>query len=74
MIEIYADFNDISANGVLSLTCRGSVDSITALGPALANGEEVLLSDGELSVRGRVFRCNDGSWEARANWDSLRRL
>jgi hypothetical protein len=72
MIEIYAEFNDIAADGSLPLTCNGSVESIDAIGPALTHGEEVWLSDGELRVRGRVFRRDDGCWEARAKWDDLR--
>lgn len=68
MKQIYADFNDIDAEGVLPLTCRGSVASIAALQEPLRDGEEALLSDGELTVRARVSRRSDGSWEARSDW------
>lgn len=68
MKRIYADFNDIGANGVLPLTCRGSVDSIAAQMEELRDGEEVALSDDEVEVVDRVYRRTDGSWEARSNW------
>lgn len=68
MKRLYADFNDIAANGTLSLTCRGSVDSIAALDQELGDGEEVVLSDDEMEVVARVYRLDDGSWEARSDW------
>jgi hypothetical protein len=68
MKRIYADFNDVAADGTLPLTCRGSVDSITALAEELRSGEEVVLSDNEMEVVARVFRRDDGSWEARSDW------
>lgn len=71
MKYIYADFNDFSADGTLPLTCQGSVASIAALDEPLQDGEEVLLSDGELRVAARVFRCSDGSWEGRSDWAFL---
>ena len=72
MKELYADFNDIAADGALPLTCVGSVQSIAKVADGLKDGEEVLLSDGELRVVVRVHRCPDGSWEARADWSSIR--
>ena len=68
MIRLYADFNDIAANGTLPLTCKGSRDSIAAQDRELRSGEEVVLSDDELEVVARVFRLDDGSWEARSDW------
>lgn len=68
MKEVYADFNDITANGTLPLTCNGSVESIANLKEGLKDGEDVWLTDGELRVIGRVFRCKDGSWEAQSEW------
>jgi hypothetical protein len=64
--ELYADFNDFDEQGNLPLTNRGSVQSIAGLSEPLAEGEEVWLSDGDLRVKVRVFRCGDGSWEARS--------
>lgn len=70
MKQIYADFNDIANDGTLPLTCTGSVASIGSLGgKELKDGEEVWLSDGELRVRARVFRRQDGNWEARSSWE-----
>jgi hypothetical protein len=68
MKRIYADFNDIGAGGTLPLTCKGSVDNIAALTGELRSGDEVVLSDHELEVIARVFRLDDGSWEARSDW------
>lgn len=61
---IYADFNDFDASGMLPLTSAGSRASIAALDGALEDGEEVRLTDGELSAFGRILRRQDGSWEA----------
>ena len=72
MKQIYGDFNDVDAEGALPLTCRGSVASIAELQQHLQDGEEVLLSDGELRVIARVFRRGDGSWEARSDWKFVR--
>ncbi len=72
MKEIYADFNDIASDATLPLTCQGSVASIASLGDSLGDGEEVWLTDGELRARARVFRCADGSWEGRSEWDFVR--
>lgn len=68
MKRLYADFNDIAASGTLPLTCKGSIDSLGALDPELSSGEEVVLSDDEMEVVARVFRLDDGSWEARSDW------
>jgi hypothetical protein len=68
MKRIYADFNDIAEDGALRLTCKGSVDSIAALGEELSSGQEVVLSDNEMEVIARVFRLDGGSWEARSDW------
>lgn len=68
MKRIYADFNDFAADQSLPLTCRGSIDSIASLSEPLQEGEEVLLSDGEVGVVARVFQHKNGLWEARASW------
>jgi hypothetical protein len=68
MIRLYADFNDIAENGTLPLTCKGSIDSIAGLDRELGSGEEVVLSDDEMEVVARVFKLDDGSWEARSDW------
>lgn len=68
MKEIYADFNDIYSDGTLPLTCAGSVESIESFGDTLVNGEEVWLSDGELRVKGRVFRSSVRCWVAQSDW------
>jgi len=68
MKRLYADFNNFAANGTLPLTCNGSVDSIAAPNRELCSGEEVVLSDDEMEVVARVFRLDDGSWEARSDW------
>jgi hypothetical protein len=66
--EIYADFNDIANDGTLPLTCAGSLASIASLDDVLREGEEVWLSDGELRIKGRVFRQSDGAWSCRSDW------
>jgi len=68
MKEIYADFNDIDADGTLPLTCKGSLDSIAQIDGGLVDGEEVWFTDGELRTRGRVFRSKQGIWEGRSDW------
>ncbi|MBI2391861.1 MAG: hypothetical protein HYV09_19880 [Deltaproteobacteria bacterium] len=68
MRTIYADFNDVAADGTLPLTCNGSVACISALGSPLEEGEEVCLSDTELRVRARVYLSEDGYWVARSDW------
>ena len=68
MKRLYADFNDFAADQTLPLTCGGSIDSIAALPEPLQEGEEVMLSDGDVEVVARVFRHKGGGWEARATW------
>ncbi len=68
MKEIYADFNDVAADGTLPLTCAGSVASIAKLKEAPMDGEEVWFTDGELRIKGRVYRRKDGTWEGRSDW------
>jgi hypothetical protein len=68
MKEIYADFNNIAENGCLYLTCFGSIESIRNLDTPLENGEEICLSDGEVYVHARVYKCADDAWEARSSW------
>jgi hypothetical protein len=69
MKRIYADFNDFASDQTLPLVCVGSVDSIATLSEPLEEGEEVLLSDGELELVARVYRCKAGGWEARGVWE-----
>ena len=69
MREIYADFNDFATNGTLPLTSLGSRDSIDSLETLLADGEEVILTDGELRVIARVFQLPNGAWEGRSDWN-----
>ncbi len=66
MKRLYADFNNFDANGILPLNSRGSLDSIAALSGPLREGENVLLSDGDLEVSARVSLAKDGVWEARS--------
>jgi hypothetical protein len=72
MKEVYADFNDIAADGTLPLTCAGSVASIANLKEPLQEGEVVWLTDGGLRVSACVARRSDGSWEAHSDWKFLR--
>jgi hypothetical protein len=69
MKELYADFNDFAEDGTLPLTCAGSVESIGRLKEPLMDGEEVMLTDGELRVMASVFLRKDGSWEGRSDWE-----
>lgn len=74
MKTIYADFNDVDADGTIPLICQGSVSSIAALEEPLREGEEVWLSDDYLRVIGRVFLSSDGSWSCSSNWRFLHTL
>ncbi|MBX7082483.1 MAG: hypothetical protein K1X88_24980 [Nannocystaceae bacterium] len=71
MKRLYADFNDIAENGTLPLTCKGSIDSIAATDGQLHSGEDVMLSDGQREVVARVFKLDDGSWQARSDWSFI---
>lgn len=66
--RLYADFNDFAVDGSLPFTCKGSIDSIAELDDDLSNGEQIVLSDGEMEVIARLVRRDDGSWEARSDW------
>ena len=68
MRAVYADFNDVAADGTLPLTCAGSLSSIEGLDQPLKDGELVWLSDGELGVEARVYRRKDGTWEGHSDW------
>lgn len=72
MREIYADFNNIAADGTLALTCDGSRNSIEALTNPLSEQERVWLSDGELRVQATVHLTDAGSWIARSDWSFVR--
>ena len=65
--RLYADFNNVAADGGLPMTCAGSKESIAALAPPLQDGEDVWLTDGEIGTRARVF-WRQGQWEARSDW------
>jgi hypothetical protein len=67
--QVYADFNEIEADGLLPLACAGSVASIAELEQELRDGEEVCFTDGEAFAVGRVHRHVDGSWEGRSKWE-----
>jgi hypothetical protein len=67
--QVYADFNNIDADGSLPLTSAGSVASIAELEPELRDGEEVCLADGKVFAVGCVHRRIDGTWEARSQWE-----
>ena len=70
MKTMYADFNDFDGRGTLPLTCAGSVTSIETLGESLRDSEQVWLTDAEIRVMVRVYRLEDGFWEARADkWE-----
>jgi len=69
---LYADFNDIDSDGNLPLTSTGSRRSVAELADALVDGEQVLLTDGDLWVYARVFVADDGMIEARGDWRFLR--
>ena len=68
MKVIYADFNDFTSDGVLPLTCSGSIESIAEYEDVISDGESVWLSDGELWTKARIYLCVDGVIEARADW------
>jgi hypothetical protein len=68
MKQLYADFNDIAADGTLPLTSSGSAESIAALEHGLTDGEAVILCDGELQSVAHVFPSEDGTWTARSEW------
>jgi hypothetical protein len=69
MKTIYADFNDFASDGTLPLTCAGSLESVANQTEGLQEGEEVMLSDGELRVKARLSRRSDGAWEAHSQWN-----
>jgi hypothetical protein len=62
MKVVYADFNNFDERGTLPLTCLGSAASIRRLGLPLADGERVVLSDGELRIVATVQQRPNGTW------------
>lgn len=66
--QLYADFNDFTAEGVLPLTSAGSAASIAHQSEPLVEGEEVWLTDGEVRTKARLHRVPTGGWEARSTW------
>lgn len=69
MKTIYADFNDISDDGVLPLSCQGSIESLRMQSAQPLEGEEVWLSDGELWVRATLHCLGGDAYEARSEWN-----
>ena len=72
MKTIYADFNNIDANGVLPLISNGSVESLKEQLDPVAENELVILSDGELWVYAHISTGADGVLEARSDWQFSR--
>jgi hypothetical protein len=64
MKVVYADFNNFDQHGTLPLTCVGSRASIRALATPLIDGEQVVLSDGELMITAKVRKRANGTWIA----------
>jgi hypothetical protein len=69
MKQVYADFNEVDADGSLDLRCAGSVVSIAELKMEPREAEEVCFTDGEMFAVGRVHRRADGTWEGRSTWE-----
>lgn len=64
MKVVYADFNNFDEHGAMPLTCVGSRASIQRLAVPLSEGEEVILSDGELMILANVHQRPNGTWLA----------
>lgn len=69
MMIIYADFNDVDADGTLPLYCQGSVESIDALHTPPREGEWAWLTDGELWTTARLHRNSTGLYQATGKWE-----
>ena len=69
---IYADFNNADRHGRLRLNCHGSVQSISQHGVTLHEGDELLLHDEELQVRGvAIFSLEEHIWVAIIDWQQV---
>lgn len=79
MKTIWADSNNISEDGLLFLTSRGSMDSIAGLKGNLREGEVVWLTDEEIKTTATVHRIPEhygfmepdwpyGDWYAKSDW------
>jgi hypothetical protein len=64
MKELFVDFNGFDQHGDLPL----SPATLAKLDRAPENGEEVCFTDGEVRALGRVFLLENGTWEARGDW------
>jgi hypothetical protein len=70
---IYVDFGNADPAGNVRLNLRGTKDDLRERDLELREGLELLLSDGELSTRGRVhFSKEEGIWVAEVSWSELR--
>jgi hypothetical protein len=70
---IYADFGNADPAGNVRLNLRGTEDDLRERNLELHEGLELLLSDGELSTRGRVrFSPEEGIWVAEISWSGLK--
>jgi ABC-type Mn2+/Zn2+ transport system permease subunit len=71
-IRIHADFGNADSAGNVRLNLRGTEEDLRRMKLELREGLEVLLSDGELSTRGRVhFSTEEGIWVAAVSWPNL---
>ncbi|MFA5685348.1 MAG: hypothetical protein WCY26_12550 [Thiohalobacteraceae bacterium] len=65
MKTIYADFNNIAADGCLRLNCDGTVADLNEQGIVLEEGVLLTVSDGDLIARVVVKNPSDeGVWRA----------
>ena len=69
MKVVYADFNNFDQYGTMPLTCVGSRASIRALAEPLTDGEQLILSDGELMIVAKVQQRADSTWIAECAGD-----
>jgi hypothetical protein len=66
---VYADFNNFGQHGAMPLTCVGSRASIQRLTVPLIEGEQVILTDGELMILANVQQRSNGTWLAHCTGD-----
>lgn len=70
--SVRVDINNADGNGLIRMSCKGTVDDIERFGIELIEGGELRANDGEIEFTGVVRRSmDDGMWRLEVSWKEI---